>query len=299
MTVLSHLTPAFLAARPWTFSLTIVSVTLGSVFAFQAGQFHWGRYVLLLLCTMLAHGAANMLNDYGDVLSGVDVPGAPTTIYKRHSILSGDFLPKALLKLSIICYAASMLICGYFFLLHGWPIAFFTAAGVLGGVCYTTGPKYKYRALGEIAVFFLWGPLMMSASYFVHTGDWERIGPLLAISIPHGLWVVLVLLANNLTDIEFDRNAGIKTLGTLLGKQKALSLYIGIVLTIYMITVLEMLTGVLPAWGLFTLLSIPVIAVFIMQMTRGPEIPADAEPQTAKAVTLYGILLITALLIAA
>ncbi len=115
-----------------TFSLTILSVTLGSVIAYQSGQFYWGRYVLLL-GTMLAHGAANMLNDYGDVRSGVDVPGAPTTIYKRHSILSGDFSPEALLRLSLVWYAASILIGGYFLLLHGWPIVFFAAAGVLGG----------------------------------------------------------------------------------------------------------------------------------------------------------------------
>ncbi len=62
-----RLQSAFLATRPWTFSLTVVSVTLASVTAFQSGQFFWGRYALLLLATLLAHGAANILNDYGDV----------------------------------------------------------------------------------------------------------------------------------------------------------------------------------------------------------------------------------------
>jgi 1,4-dihydroxy-2-naphthoate octaprenyltransferase len=299
MDIVSRVKPAFLATRPWTFSLTVVSVTLGSAIAFQAGQFHWGRYVLLLLCTILAHGAANMLNDYGDVRSGVDVPGAPTTIYKRHSILSGDFSAEAVLKMSFVCYAASILLCGYFFLLYGWVVVWFGAAGVLGGVCYTVGPKYKYRALGEIAVFFIWGPLMMSACYFAHTGNWDQIGSVLFISLPYGLWVVLVLLANNLTDIEFDRDAGITTLGTLLGKQKALSLYFSIVALIYSITGIEMLAGVIPVWGLLTLLSFPVIYKFMLRMKREPAIPSDAEPQTAKAVTLYGILLIVAVLLAA
>ncbi|MCP4712088.1 MAG: prenyltransferase, partial [Planctomycetes bacterium] len=234
---------------------------------------------------------------YGDVRHGVDVVGAPTTIYKRHSILSGDFSAEAVLKMSLICYAASILIGGYFFLLHGWPIVLFTAAGILGGVCYTTGPKYKYWAMGEIAVFFIWGPLMMSACYFVHTGNWNQIGAILLISILHGLWVVLVLLANNLTDIEYDRNAGIKTLGTFLGKQKALSLYFCIVATIYIITGMEIFAGVIPVWGLLTCLSFPVICKFMLRMKREPAIPLDAEPQTAKAVTLYGILLIVAFLI--
>lgn len=58
--------------------------------------------------------------------------------------------------------------------------------------------------MGEIVVFVIWGPLMMSACYFVHTGDWKQIETLLFISLPHGLWVVLVLLANNLTDIDYD-----------------------------------------------------------------------------------------------
>ncbi len=230
---------------------------------------------------------------------GADVAGAPTTVYRRHSILGGDFSTETVLKMSLVCYTASILIGGYFFLLHGWPIVFFATAGVLGGVCYTTGPKYKYLAMGEVAVFFIWGPLMMSACYFVHTGNWDRLRPLLLLSLPHGLWVVLVLLANNLTDIEFDRSAGIKTLGTLLGKQKALSLYFFLVALIYCITGLEMLTGVIPAWGLLTLLSFPVIYTFMRRMKQESAIPSDAEPQTAKAVTLYGILLTAALLIAA
>lgn len=294
-----RLTSAFLATRPWTFSLTIVSVTLSSVIAYQDGQFQWGRYALLLLSMMLTHAGANLLNDYGDVRHGVDVIGAPTTVYRRHSILAGDFSAQAVLVMSLLWYGAAILIGGYFVLLRGWPIIIFAAAGMLGGVGYTIGPTYKYRALGEIAVFFIWGPLMMSACYFVHTGHWARLGPLLFIALPHGLWVVLVLLANNLTDIEYDREAGINTLGTLLGKQRGLSVYAWIVALIYIITGLEIVAGILPIQGLLTGVSCPVIYRFLIRMKREAAIPPDAEPQTARAVTLYGFLLITALWMAA
>ena len=40
--------------------------------------------------------------------------------------------------------------------------------GAFAGVFYTAPPlRYKYRALGEISVFLIWGPLMVEGAYFV------------------------------------------------------------------------------------------------------------------------------------
>lgn len=289
----------FHAARGWAFTLTILSVALGSVMAFRTGQFHWGRGILVLISMILAHAGANLMNDYGDFKHGVDAEGAPTTIYRRHPILSGAFSPAAVFKMSLFCYALCLLASGYFFWMHGWPILVLAVLGGLGGICYTMGPKYKYRAMGEAAVFLLWGPLMVCGTYFVHSGTMDPILPVLIISIPHGLWVVLVLLANNLADIDYDRKANIHTLGTVLGKSKALSLYFYIVLAIYIITALKILTGVIPVWGILTGLSFPMIYKFILRLRRETDIPPDVEPQTARAVVFYGALLTITLLISA
>ena len=174
----------------------------------------------------------------------------------------------------------------------------FALLGGLGGICYTAGPvKYKYRAMGEVAVFFLWGPLMMSACYFIQTKSWEHLVTVLLISVPQGLWVALVLLANNLTDTEYDSETGVKTLGTVLGREKTIFLFIALVAIIYIITGIEILAGVISLWGFLTFLSFPMILKLILLLKREEVIPPDADPQVARAGMIYGILLIASFLL--
>jgi len=287
-----------LLTRPWSFSMTAISVTLGSIIVLHSFKFHWGRYCLVLAGMILAHAAGNVLNDYFDFRHGVDVTGSPTTRYRRHPLVEGDFTPGSILGLSLTCYAAAALIGLYFFLTHGWSIALFAILGGIGGICYTAGPvNYKYRAMGEIAFFFLWGPLMITACYFIQTKSWTYIIPVLLVSIPQGLWVSLVLLANNLTDTDHDSETGVKTLGTMLGRNKGTRLFISLVILIYVITLIEILTGVISLWGLLILLSLPVIVTFILRLKREKIIPPDADPQTAKAGMVYGIALIASFLL--
>jgi 1,4-dihydroxy-2-naphthoate octaprenyltransferase len=70
-----------------------------------------------------------------------------------------------------------------------------------------------------------------------------------------------------------------------------------VVISIYTITLIEILIGVISLWGLLTLLSLPVIVIFILRLKREKSIPPDADPQTAKAGMIYGIALIASFLI--
>lgn len=287
-----------LATRPWSFSMTTISVTLGSILALPVTPFHWVWYVLALMGMLLAHAGANVLNDYCDFRQGVDVPGAPTTRYRRHPLVAGDFTPDFILGLSLSCYAGAGLIGAYFFLTHGWWIVLFALLGGMGGIGYTAGPvHYKYRAMGEIAAFWLWGPLMMMACFFIQSHEWTGVARVLWVSVPQGLWVALVLLANNLTDTDDDRSVGVRTLSTRFGRAKATRLFIAMVAVIYLLTAFEILMGILPIWGFLSFLSIPVIALFIRQLLRAKVIPPDADPQTARAAMIYGIALIAAILL--
>ncbi len=287
-----------LATRPWSFSMTVISVTLGNIVALSSSSFHWGRYGLVLAGMILVHAATNVLNDYFDFRHGLDMPGSPTTLYRRHPLVEKDFTPRFILGLSLSCYAGAALIGLYFTIAYGWIIFLFALIGGLTSIFYTADPvKYKQRAMGEIAVFVMWGPLMMSASHFIQTKSWEHLGTVLLVSIPQGLWVALVLLANNLKDIEYDQASTIKTLGTLLGRGKAMGLYLFLVAGIYGITLLETLIGVIPLWGVLTFLSLPMILKLIGRLYREPAILPDAEPQTAQTGMVYGVLLIISFLL--
>jgi 1,4-dihydroxy-2-naphthoate octaprenyltransferase len=287
-----------LVTRPWSFSMTAISVTLGSIIALPSSQFHWGRYVLVLVGAILVHAATNVLNDYFDFKHGVDVAGAPTTLYRRHPLVEGDFTPRFILGLSLTCYAVALVIGIYFVLSYGWVILLFIIIGGIASVFYTADPlQYKYHAMGEVAVFLMWGPLMMTAAYFIQAQHWDAVVPVLLVSIPQGLWVSLVLLANNLKDIQYDDESEVTTLGTLLGRKSTIMLFTSLVAIIYSITVLEMLGGVIPPWGFLTVFSLPIILKLIIRLRNEEPIPPDADPQTAQTGMIYGVVLIAAFLL--
>jgi 1,4-dihydroxy-2-naphthoate octaprenyltransferase len=278
--------------------MTAISVTLGNIVGVSATPFHWGRYGLLLVGMILVHAATNVLNDYFDFRHGVDVKGAPTTLYRLHPLVEGDFTPGYILGLGLSCYAVAALSGLYFVVSAGWVVVGFAVLGGCTSLFYTADPvAYKYRGMGEVAVFLMWGPLMMEACHYLQTGTWNGSGLVLLVSIPQGLWVALVLLANNLKDIEFDGKSHISTIGTKLGRANTIGLYIGLVSVIYGVTLLEIVLGIIPLWSCLTILSLPLIYALIRRFRREGDIPPDADPQTAKTGMLYGILLIVSFLL--
>ncbi len=132
-------------------------------------------------------------------------------------------------------------------------------------------------ALGEPAVFMMWGPLMVSGAYYVQTGVFS--GKVLFVSFPLGILVALVLLANNMRDIQFDSRVKIRTLATSLGEHRAIGLYKFLIAVVYIWTGLLVILGYLSYWSLLVLGSLP-LAFKLVQGLR-EKIPMDADARTA------------------
>ncbi|MBI1730363.1 prenyltransferase [Candidatus Acetothermia bacterium] len=288
-----------LTIRPWSFTMTAVSVTAGSLLAkVYSNIFDLQLYAFTLLGVIFAHAATNLLNDYFDVQNEVDKPGTPTAQYRPHPILTGELDPDVAKSWAKWLYFFALVIGFVFFIRLGWPIALLAVTGFLASYFYTGGfLKYKYRALGEVSVFLMWGPLMMLGSFFVQTGSWDHVWEVLWVSFPIGIWVALVLLANNLKDIEYDKSVGIKTLGTQFGREGALAIYSSLVLIIYLLYALVGLSGVLPIWSLVALVTFPKTRRLIRELRDAESIPPDADPKTAKLGAWTGIWLILSLLL--
>jgi 1,4-dihydroxy-2-naphthoate polyprenyltransferase len=287
-----------LAPRPWSFSMTVISVLLAAACASFQVTFQ-PLYLLLLLPSMiLIHAGSNLINDYFDFRHDVDKKDAPTTKYRKHPILEGIFDAPAVLRYAIILLSASVILGIILIILTGWVIIPFAVFGGLASLFYTGDPvKYKHKALGEIFVFLLWGPVMMCASYFILAGTWQGFAVVFTASIPQGLWVALVLLANNMTDIKYDGSVGVKTLATVLKRKGAFRLYVALTALIYIAIIIEVSTQLLPVWTLLTLGSLPLALQLGMKFSGSAEIPADADPRTARIGMIFGILFITAFII--
>lgn len=284
----------FLASRPWSFTLTSVSVSVGSVLGSMDGSFSWLLYLLTLAGVIFMHAAANLFNDYYDVLSGVDTLEVSTAQYRPHPLVEGSLKPKEVFIEALCLFILAALVGIFLAVTRGWTILIIAIIGAFAGVFYTAPPlKYKYRALGEISTFLIWGPLMVGGAYFVQRQTLSIDAFL--ISIPLGILVALVLLANNIRDAVSDEQRGIKTLPIIAGRQKGIWIYVMLVELAYLSVILMALAGPLTLWSLIVLISLPMCFNLLRQTIK--DIPIDADAQTAKLNTLFGILLLISLII--
>lgn len=287
-----------LAARPWSFSMTALSVTLAAAASVGVRPFPWASYALTLAGMILVHAATNLLNDYFDVRHGVDRADSPTARYRAHPLIDGAFTSREVLAAAISCYAAALALAGVLASWRGPVVIAFTAAGALGSVFYTAGPvRYKHLALGELSVFLMWGPLMMLATSTIVTGGWQRAPGVALLSVVQGLWVALVIFANNLKDIDFDRDSNVRTVANLLGRAGAQRAFIGALVAIYLLSGLLVAVRIVPLWGLAVALSLPLVLGLVRDLKRSAEVPVDADPRTARAGMVFGVLLLAGYLV--
>jgi 1,4-dihydroxy-2-naphthoate octaprenyltransferase len=284
----------FLASRPWSFAMTAISVSVGSALGAIDGSFSWTFYLLTLIGTILLHAATNLINDYYDVKSGVDTQEVATAQYRPHPLVEGKIVADHVKIAAYMLYALSILIGIYLAATRSWALMWIGLIGALASLTYTAPPlKYKYSALGEFSVFLMWGPLMMAGAYLVQRQTFSMNA--FWISLPFGALVALVLLANNIRDINHDRDKGILTLAIVLGQRKGLLLYLILVVVAYLAIILMSIFGPLYLWSLIVLLSLPLAWRLLRQMLK--QVPADADARTAQLDTAFGILLVISLIL--
>lgn len=284
----------FLAARPWSFAMTAISVSVGGTVAAVEGAFSWPLYFLTLIAAVLMHAASNLINDFDDVRHGVDSPDVPTARYRPHPLMEGRLRLNQVQAAAYLLYLLAAVIGIFLAATRGLLVLFLGIVGMAAGIAYTAAPlNYKYKALGEFSVFLMWGPLMVTGAYYVQ--QQAVSADALLISIPFGVLVALVLLANNIRDVRYDRSKGIQTLAILLGERRGVSLYLSLIVAAYLAVVIMAVFGPLSAWSLVVLLSTPLAVKLLRQMAR--DIPLDADAQTAKLDTAFGLLLVFSLVV--
>jgi 1,4-dihydroxy-2-naphthoate octaprenyltransferase len=281
-----------IATRPWSFTMSLISVSVGTLLAAQEGPVSWAWYLLTALGITVFHAAANVINDYFDTRYQIDQQDSPTAKYRPQPILSGMLTHRQLLGEAVVLFTCTFIIGMTTAVVLSWHVLWIGVVGFLTSVYYTAGPvKFKYRALGELAVFAIWGPLMIEGAYAVQRQALS--GKAFIISIPFGVLVALVLFANNMRDMAYDSRQNIKTLGTILGPRGSYRLFTGLIILAYAYVLGMIGTGVMSLWGLLIFLSVPS-AIGLLK-TFKTEIPDMADALTARFDTIFGILLILAI----
>lgn len=249
------------AARLPFLTATFVPVVLGTAIAWhRTGSFNPVYFAVVLATVALVHIGTNLSNDYYDHLSGNDEVNLKFSPFSGGSrvIQNGQIAAGHILFAALLCFGAAMLLGVHLLLATGkLAIVLFGLTGILCGFFYTASPaRIGYHALGELAVGFGFGPLTLIGSYWIQTFSFDRVATL--ASVPVGILIMLVLLINEFPDYEADKAVGKRTLAVLLGRRKAVGLYLSLLVLAYIFIIAMVVARVFPIFCLGALLTAPL-----------------------------------------
>ena len=245
----------FLETRPQFLTLSVVLAFLGTVIARYDGFFYWWQAVLAGIGLVFTHASVNILNDYFDYRSGVDLATRRTPFSGGSGILPAHLLtPRQVLWLGIVFLVLAVPIGIYFISLRGWPLLPLLVVAAFFIVLYSPfilkGPWPEWVAGAGL------GALPILGMYFSQTGAYTYQA--VVASIPSAFLVHNLLLLNEFPDAEADTRASRKTLPITIGKKKTAVFYAAVNIAVYVWIIAWVAAGVMPAWTLLALLTLPL-----------------------------------------
>ncbi|MFQ5987091.1 MAG: prenyltransferase, partial [Thermoplasmata archaeon] len=286
---------------------SILPFFVGVLAAYQAANvFDPLLFALSLVGVILFHLATNMLNDNFDYRSGNDL----AVEHENPFAGGGRVLITGRVNVNVhLAVAVTILIAGVavglliFFFLGG----FGTFAGQLlfvigvvgaGSVYSYVGPPLKLanRGLGEFFVGLAFGPLVVIGAYLVQT---RTVTPgVVFLSLSMGLLVAAILWINEFPDVSADVSVGKRTLMARVGPERAVNVYIGLVIAAFLTPVLAALLRLVPLTTLLTLLAVPFAIRAIRGLRANYQDPHALIPANAGTIGLtvvFSILLLVGL----
>ena len=242
--------------RACVFQMSLTSGLIGGLLALSVGPINWLYFALAVIGLVIAHAANNLSNDFFDLQEGLDTKDYPRALYAPHPVLSGlttqGQLKTAFLTLTVV----DAIIALFLTYVRGPLVLGFAAAGLFISLFYTAWPvKLKYRGLGEVGVFLVWGPLMIGGTYYVAAGNLPAW--VWAACVPYALAVTTVIMGKHLDKLPYDQPRHVRTLAVLLGEPATNRLIRGMMILFYLVCLGLVLGGVLSVWVLLVLASLP------------------------------------------
>lgn len=213
----------FKIVRPQTLAASLCPVLVGLI---VAGINKPLAAVLTAICALSLQIFSNLVNDYYDFKKGTDKKGRAGF---RRALAEG--LVSAGQMKTACCIAAAIAIATGLYLVFtgGLPILIIGITALLFAWLYTaTSHSLSYLGIADIFVFLYYGVIASSGTAWIQTGafSWSAFWA----GAVCGLISMCVLAANNIRDMDGDREAGKKTFPVRFGKKAGEIGYLVIIL---------------------------------------------------------------------
>jgi 2-carboxy-1,4-naphthoquinone phytyltransferase len=276
------------AVKPPMYTVAIIPITVGSAVAYSQTQF----IDLNILRTFLGAAIAiiawmNISNDVFDSDTGIDLNKAESIVN-----LTGN--------------RNLMFWLGNLFLLLGlagigsiaWGQQDVTVVAIILLCCllgYTyQGPPFRlgYKGLGEIICTICFGPLALSAAYYSQTQSWSIAN--LVASMIIGISTSLILFCSHFHQVKDDLAAGKLSPIVRMGTKMGARVLQWSTASIYVLTVIGVISKLFPIATLLILLSLPLafkLTSFVWEYHDRPEIVRTCKYLAVRLHFVSGLLL--------
>ena len=236
-----------IATRSAVTTVTIYSCIIAGALAWRDGYFAWLPWIIVTLGLFIAHGTNNLLNDYTDFSRGVDNDNYFRTQYGVHPLVQKFWTKDIQIQWFLVSGVLATL-AGVFALFYTNFDPYIIGVFAFGAIVllFYTWP-FKYWGLGELAIFLIWGPIMVASVYVVLAlgagGDPTNVLMVALVGVPFGLSVASINIGKHIDKMEDDKKRGVGTFPVRVGQTTARYVNIAAILLAYGVVIYLVATG--------------------------------------------------------
>lgn len=225
-----------IATRGTVTQLTLYAGIIAGLLAWRDGHFDLVPWLVMTLGLYFAHSAENLLNDYIDFTRGIDEDNYYRSQYGIHPLVHG-FWSKRDWRRYFLTAGTLAILAGVFILLYTSLSTAVIALFAIGAVLVLTyAYPLKYWGLGEIAIFIIWGVLIIPGIYTILAGGMTaEFTNIVLTGLAFGLGFGSFNWGKHIDKLAADCSKGVRSLPVRLGEPAARAINIATISLAYLL----------------------------------------------------------------
>jgi len=219
-------------------------------------------FMLGLIAVMAMHSSSNLINDYFDSKSGADWQDKKFYgFFGGSKLIQEGIFTESQYFIAAVISAILGLICIAFlsvYLKSLLPLLVYLAVIILGWQYSGLPLKFAYRGLGEVIIFLLFGPALVTGAYFIQRGILPGFESFI-LSLPFGFLTLAILISNEIADAADDKIAGKHTWVVCLNEKHSYLLYFILILLGFISILYSIYLKFLGIFALAVLFFVPLV----------------------------------------